>query len=395
MSDPYLEEAPGALVSRRAFLGGTASALPLAYAAAHLDLAVAADRRGRLIVRQKDPDNLEFPFATLNSFITPNDMFYVRNHFSVPKLDHRTWRLKVEGAVNKELELTYDQLRKLPARTVTATLECSGNNRSYLRPPAKGVPWGLGAVGNAKWTGVPLAAVLERAGAARSAVEVILEGADVGELPAEPRPTGKVHFARSLPLSRAEKLEVLLAYRMNGHDLPTGHGFPLRAVVPGWYGVASVKWLRRLVVATKPFTGFFQTFDYSYFTRYQGMADVVPVREMQVKAQIARPAAGEVVGAGSRYRVHGAAWTGDSEIARVEVSTDGGRSWHRARLADKPARYAWCLWEYPWRTPSRPGAARLLARATDARGRAQPLHRDPDRRNYMISHVLSVDVTVK
>lgn len=382
-------------LDRRSFLRGVAGGLPLAYAAGLVPWAGAQARQGGLIVRQKDPENLEFPFATLDSFITPNAKFYIRNHFNTPAVDHRSWRLKVEGAVRKELELTYDQVRKLPSRTVTATLECAGNNRAFLKPPAKGVPWQLGAVGNARWTGVPLTAVLERAGVARSGVEVIFEGLDEGELPADPRPKGKLHFARSLPLTRAQGHEVLLAYRMNGEDLPAAHGFPVRLVVPGWYGVASVKWLRRLVVTERPFNGFFQSFDYSYFVRRHRMTDVVPVTQLQVKAEIARPAAGEVVPAGANYRVRGAAWTGDSEIAKVEVSTNGGRSWDKARLRDQPVRYAWCLWEYPWRTPRRAGSATLMARATDARGQVQPLERDPNRRNYMISHVLAVDVMVR
>jgi DMSO/TMAO reductase YedYZ molybdopterin-dependent catalytic subunit len=383
-------------INRRAFLRSAASTLPLAFGALHFTpSAQAREQHGGLIVRQKDPDNFESPFTSLDSFITPNELFYVRNHFTTPKLDQRSWRLKVEGAVNKSLELTYDQLRKLPSRTVTATLECAGNNRSYLQPQTKGVQWGLGAVGNATWTGVPLAAVLDRAGLAGSPVEVVLEGADEGELPADLRLKGKFHFARSLPLARAQKPQVLLAYKMNGRDLTAPHGFPLRAIVPGWYGVASIKWLRRLVVTDKPFTGFFQTFDYSYFVRNRGMPEVVPITELQVKAQIAQPIAGATLEAGKRYRVRGAAWTGDSHIAQVEVSTDGGRTWHKARLRDKPVRYSWCRWEFQWRVPSRTGSITLLARATDARGRLQPLQREADRRNYMISHAMPVEVTVK
>jgi DMSO/TMAO reductase YedYZ molybdopterin-dependent catalytic subunit len=369
----------------RKILGGTAGAAPPGDAGA----------TGGLIVRQKEPENLESPFASLSSYITPNQLFYVRSHFAVPRLDVRTWRLKVEGAVTRALELTYEDLKHMAARTVTATLECAGNNRALLTPKVKGVPWELGAVGNAAWTGVPLGAVLERAGLRSAAVEVVLEGADQGEIAADPKPAGAIHFARSLPLTRARQPEVLLAYRMNDAELPAAHGFPLRLVVPGWYGMASVKWLRRLVVTDRPFNGFFQSIDYSYFSKPEGLADVVPITEMQVKAEVARPTAGEVVKANTAYRIHGAAWTGDSEVVKVEVSTDAGRAWTKVRLLDKPVRYTWRRWEYPWQTPAKPGTVRVMARATDARGRVQPFTRDPDRRNYMVSHVLPVEVTVR
>lgn len=348
-----------------------------------------------LIARQNKPDNFEFPFATLNSFITPNEKFYVRNHFEQPNLEIGSWRLKVEGAVERELQLSLDDLRKMPTRTVTATLECCGNGRALLLPKVKGVPWQLGAVGNAEWTGVPLAAVLERAGLRDSAVEVILEGADNGEIAADAKPADPVHFARSLPVTKARSPEVLLAFQMNGTDLPSAHGFPLRAVVPGWYGVASIKWLHRVIVTDRPFSGYFQTFDYSYFSNAKGLPKVVPITELQVKAQIARPTAGEIIKGDTVYHIQGAAWTGESEVAKVEVSTDAGRSSVEVKLGNEKARYAWRLWSYEWHTPSKPGDVRIMVRATDSKGRVQPLERDPDRRHYMISHVLPVDVKIQ
>jgi DMSO/TMAO reductase YedYZ molybdopterin-dependent catalytic subunit len=346
-----------------------------------------------LIVRQQNPDNLEFPFATLEHFLTPTERFYVRNHFAVPALDARTWRLRVGGAVRQTLELTYEELRRMPARTVTATLECAGNGRAFLTPAARGVAWQLGAVSNAEWTGVPLAAVLERAGVRDGAMEVVLEGADRGPAPNEPT-LGTIAFARSLPLARARQQDVLLAYRMNRTDLPAAHGFPARAVVPGWYGMASVKWLTQLIVTDRPFTGFWQTLDYTIFERRHGLPVLTPVTEMQVKAQVARPRAGEVLSANAAYRIHGAAWAGGSPVSRVEVSTDG-RTWAPARLLGQPVDDAWRFWEYPWRTPAQAGRVRIMARATDGRSRTQPLERDPLRRNYVISHVLPVEAEVR
>ncbi|HZT79420.1 MAG TPA: sulfite oxidase, partial [Gemmataceae bacterium] len=331
-------------LSRRAFLGG-AAALPLLSAADGAEPAEAprpAQGIPGIIVRQTQPDNLEFPFASLRSFLTPNEQFYVRTHFEVPKLEAKSWRLKVGGAVEKPAEITYDELRKLPSRTVPALLECSGNSRVLLRPPQLGIRWEQGGVSNAEWRGVPLSAVLERAGVRDRAVEVILEGADRGELrPPNPPSPGVISYARSLPLAKARRPEVLLAYQMNGKDLPPEHGFPVRAVVPGWYGMASVKWLARLVVTERPFHGYFHTFMYSVWERRDGEPTLAAVSEIQVKSQIARPVRNEVVAAGSRYRIFGAAWGGEAQVARVEVSTDGGKEWQHARLLDRPVPYTW------------------------------------------------------
>jgi len=313
----------------------------------------------------------------------------VRNHFAQPRLDARSWRLHIEGPGGQTVDLSYDDLLTLPAHTVAATLECAGNSRVFLVPTAAGAQWELGGVSTATWTGVPLSAVLEHAGIHATTGEVVLEGADNGPIRAESPPiAGSIHFARSLPMAKALQPEVLLAYRMNGAPLPAAHGFPLRAVVPGWYGVASVKWLTRLIVTDRPFQGYFQTLDYSYWERRDGLPSLRPITELQVKAEIARPAMLEVVPAGTLYRVHGAAWTGESVVSKVEISPDAGLSWAPARLLGAPLRNAWRLWEYAWPTPARAGRYTLMARATDAQGHVQPLQRDRDRRSYMINHVL-------
>jgi DMSO/TMAO reductase YedYZ molybdopterin-dependent catalytic subunit len=378
---------------RRTFLRTTGlAALPLLAGRAALwgDTAPAAPA---LIPRQKDPLNLESPFAALNSFLTPNDLFYVRNHYAMPTLDAREWRLKVSGAVERPLELTYAQLREMGTRTVPVTLECAGNGRLFLEPKTKGVQWQLGAVSTAEWTGVPLGAVLQRAGLRPGAVEVILEGADSGVPGNEPKPPEKVTFARSLPLAKALRPEVLLAHKMNGADLPKAHGFPVRGIVGGWYGMASVKWLTRLVVTDRPFLGYDQTADYAIWEKLDGLPTLTPIGGIAVKASIARPAAGEAVPAGKDYPVRGFAWAGEAEVAKVELSADGGKSWAAAKLLERPVPFCWRMWEYTWASPAA-GKHRLLARATDARGRTQPLTRDAGRRNYMVSHVVPVEVTV-
>jgi DMSO/TMAO reductase YedYZ molybdopterin-dependent catalytic subunit len=383
-------------LDRRAFLGAAALAVALEGGLARAGKPEGGPPFSGLITRESKPENYESPFSALDGFITPTNLFFVRTHFGIFKApDARAWRLKVEGAVEHPLDLTYEDLRKMPARTQVALLECAGNGRVFLVPKASGLLWEMGAVGNAEWTGVPLAAVLERAGVKAGAVEVIAEGADSGEIRDEPRSPGEIHFARSLPLEKARQPEVLLAYRMNGEDLTAAHGYPVRLLVPGWYGTASIKWLQRLVVTDRPFGGFFQTLHYSHFQRRHGEPTLVPTTQTQVKAQIARPAHGEVVKADLAYRVRGAVWAGESEVKKVEVSTDGGKTWKEAELLDRSVRHAWRLWEHEWQTPARAGRYTVLARATDKQGQVQPMERDPDRRSYMISHVLPVEVEVR
>ena len=349
-------------------------------------------RDGR-IVRSEAPLNLEMPFETLEGFITPTESFYVRTHFPVPRTDKDAWWLHVEGEVEKPFAINYEQLIQLESVTMPVTLECAGNNRHFLEPKVKGVQWGLGAVGNAEWTGVRLSTLLDRAVLKSTACEVIFEGADNGLLEDPKSPPGELTFARSVPLAKAG--HVLLAYRMNGRELPPEHGFPVRAIVPGWYAMASVKWLQRIIVSSEQFYGYYQTLDYAYWKRRGDLGELTPLSEMQTKAEISRPAHGEAIPRNSNFRVRGAAWTGESEIVKVDLSTDGGVSWSEARLLGTSKRYAWRLWEFDWRTPSDPGQIELIARATDSEGRTQPVCRDRDRGTYMINHLLPIMVQIR
>ncbi|MES2924019.1 MAG: sulfite oxidase [Verrucomicrobiota bacterium] len=354
----------------------------------------AAFSHAGMIVREKEPVNLEMPFASLGSFITPVERFYVRCHHPIPELDPETWALEIEGDVEKPYKLTFAELAAMDTYTITSTMECAGNGRAFLEPQRDGAQWEGGAVGTAEWTGVPLAAVLARAGVRATAREVILIGADLGEIKEPPRPQGEIQYSRSLPLSKSMD-DVLLAHRMNGQPLEPSHGFPLRAIVPGWYGMAAVKWLNRLVVTSEPYHGYYQTIDYSFWERGSTSPTLLPITEMRVKAQIARPGFAEAVAAGQPYRVHGAAWTSGAEIARVEVSTDSGATWNEARLLGDPVRDAWRLWEYEWAVPAAPGKTVLMARATDSLGRTQPREHHDDRGSYLIHHWLPVDVLIR
>jgi DMSO/TMAO reductase YedYZ molybdopterin-dependent catalytic subunit len=378
-------------MNRRNFLGA-------GLAIAALPRLFAQDDESRfpgMILREREPLNLEFPFRALSQWIIPNEQFYVRNHFTAPKLDPATWRLRIEGAVEKPMDLSLDDLKRIPSVTRPLTLECAGNGRVYLTPRVRGVAWQLGAVGNAEWTGVPLAEILQRVGAKSSAVEVVLEGGDRGAINDDPKSPGPIAYSRSIPVAKAKKPEVLLAHSINGQPLPLDHGAPLRAVVGGWYGMASVKWLTRIIVVEKPFGGFWQTFDYSTFSREYGNPVMTPITEMQVKSSIARPSFGDTVRRNNTQRIFGAAWSGESSIEKVEISADGGTNWSAATLIDKEAPMTWRFWEYQWKTPATAGRAVLMCRATDRHGRTQPMQRDIDRRTYVINHVIPVNVEVR
>ncbi|MBP3955677.1 sulfite oxidase [Gemmata sp. G18] len=348
--------------------------------------------RAGLIIREKQPANLEFPFASLGP-VTPTNEFFVRTHFPVPAIRARDWTLTVDGEVERGLVLTYDDLLRMPATTAPVLLECAGNGRAQLVPKAKGLLWDTGAVGTAEWTGVPLSVVLEKAGVKKGAVDVIFQGADKGEVD-DPKSPGVVHFERSLPLAKAMRPEVLLAYRMNGKDLTPDHGFPVRAIVGGWYGMASVKWLTHVTVTATPFEGFWQSLEYAYWKRDRERPTLTAVTEVQVKAQIARPALAEAVQAGKSYRVFGAAWSGESDVAGVEVSTDAGKTWSEAPLLGDSVPFAWRLWEFPWDVPKTTGRYKVMARATDTKGHTQPEKHDSDRRTYMINFAFTVEVEV-
>jgi len=347
------------------------------------------------IVRVSDPVNLEFPFETLSSDLTPTDAFYVRNHFSQPEINVQAWRLSIEGAVEKPLQLTFPELLSMPTHTVTSVLECAGNSRVFLSPKVAGAQWGLGAVGNAEWKGVLLSTILERACLAEDAVDVVFEGADKGVPDEQPKPCNPIYYARSIPKSKALEANILLAYEMNGAPLSEAHGFPLRLIVPGWYGMASVKWLQRIVVTEYPYDGYFQKIDYAFWEERDGLPVRQPITEIELKSQIAQPAAHSVIDANSTCLIYGAAWTGSSKIAKVEVSVDGGKEWHLANLGESDNPHAWIFWHYQWKTSATPHDTILMCRATDTEGRSQPLTRDLNKESYRISHTLPISVQVR
>lgn len=347
---------------------------------------------GPLIVHSARPQDLETPLHLLTSWITPNDAFYVRSHFYTPPIDEHTWTLQVDGDVAAPLTLTLDAIRKMPPRTMAVTLECAGNGRGNVDPPVAGVQWRKGAVGNARWTGVPLVDVLKKAGMKSSAKFIWLDGADTG--------LGRApDFIRSVPIDKVLHGGVLLAYDMNGEPLPLAHGFPLRVIVPGWEGAYSVKWATHITASDHDHPGPFVSASYRIPRRpvppgaVVNAADTVPIRGLVVKSIITSPADGAALMPGQATTISGFAWSGEYAVRTVEVSIDGGRSWAQARLGADRAPYAWRQFTLPWR-PDEPGSRVLLSCATDVRGRRQPLEADWNPGGYLFNAVDRVRVNV-
>ena len=347
-----------------------------------------------LIMRQKEPTNLETPLDQVDSYLTPTELFYIRSHFPAPKLELASYQLRIDGAVRKPFSLSYKQLRDLPSETRVATLECAGNSRVFLIPQVAGAQWELGAVGNAAWTGVPLGALLERAGLEEDACEIVLEGADRGTPKEEPVPPGSISYARSVPRDKAMQREVLLAYQMNGRDLPPDHGYPVRAIVPGHYGMASVKWLTHVHAVREPFRGYWQTSDYGYWDDLDGKPVRRALGAMKLKSEIFRPRVYETLVPNQVYAVSGAAWAGETAVTGIAVSTDGGQTWAEAEFLDPVQRYAWRRWKFDWLTPKEPGRYTLLARAKGADGSVQPDQHDQNYGSYVIHYPLPIEVFV-
>ena len=354
---------------------------------------VQAVMQGKRIVRQAAPENLESDFGAATEFITPTDQHYVRSHFAVPQVDVATWTLQVKGAVGQPLTLTLEQLRALPKMSKVVTLECAGNGRQFLTPAVAGVQWERGAISTAEWTGVRLADLLAKAGVATDATRVVFEGADKGEVKNTPFPAGPIAFNRSLSLEDVKARDVFVAFAINGQPLPASHGAPMRLIVPGCYGMASVKWLSSVEVIKGDSGSYWETTDYAYWDRSSGHPRRRPLLGMQVKSLIARPSANGQVTRGATTDIVGMAWS-DGTVTRVEVSTDGGTTWRDAEFMDPESAVTWRRWRHRWQVPATGTDAVLMSRATDAKGRTQPMTRNADYGTYVIHHVVPVPVKI-
>ncbi len=334
--------------------------------------------------------NHGMPLEALRYPVTPVGLHYLLIHYDIPAVDPVDWRLMIAGRVARPLVLSLEDLRARPAIEVTATMECAGNGRMGFTPRALSQPWLDEAVGTARWRGVPLRPLLEECGVEDDAVEVVFAGLDRGT-----ENGVEQDFARSLTLDEALREEVLLAYEINGQPLPPQHGFPLRLLVPGWYGMTNVKWLATITVLDRPFEGMQQLM--SYRLRQEESEDGVPLTRMLPRALLAPPGIADfptrsrTVAAGP-CPLEGRAWSGWGPISAVEVSTDGGRTWRAARLEHDDSPWTWCLWSLDWE--ARPGVHELRCRARDAAGNSQPDEPAWNLGGYANNAVQRIPVTV-
>ena len=332
--------------------------------------------------------NHGMPLEALRWPVTPVGLHYLLTHYDVPVVDPGSWRLAVHG--ERELELSLDELRTRPAAELTVTMECAGNGRARFDPRPVSQPWLNEAIGTARWRGTALRPLLEEAGVPDATVEVLLTGLDRGVEGGEEQA-----FQRSLPLDEALRDEVLLAYEMNGAPLLPQHGFPLRVIVPGWYGMTNVKWLGRIEFLETPFAGYQNS--QGYRLRQTEDDEGVPLDRMRPRSLMVPPGIPEFL---SRDRfleagevlLEGRAWSGHAPIASVEVSADGGSTWALAELEPDGERWAWRGWAYRWQAER--GDHLLCSRARDEAGNEQPLEMPWNVGGYANNAVQTVRVTV-
>ncbi len=334
--------------------------------------------------------NRGLPLESLGYDLTPAGLHYLVVHFDIPALDSRTWRLRVGGEVSNPVELSLEDIRARPRQTVPVTLECAGNGRGRMMPRPLSLPWLGEAVGTAEWAGASLGPILEEAGLGDEAVEVVFYGADRGVQGDEEQTYG-----RSLTIEEAMRPEVILAYEMNGQPLLPQHGFPLRLLVPGWYGMTSVKWLTSIEAVTEPFEGFQQATAYLYQQDAEDPGE--PVTRMRVRALMLPPGIPDFY---SRRRfmepglveIFGRAWSGQGSVTKVEVSVDGG-AWQEATLEPSLGEFAWRGWRFEW--DATPGDHDLACRASDSSGGVQPLEQVWNYQGMGNNAVQRVEVTVR
>jgi sulfite oxidase len=337
----------------------------------------AEEQRAGMITLSPRPLDLEMPLDGFVDEITPVEHFFVRSHTYIPEVKLPEWKLVVDGLVERPLTLTLADLKRLPRSELVGVLECAGNGRSFYSPTVAGAQWRFGSVGNARWSGVRLRDVLQKAGLKPGASHLLMDGADV--------PLGKMpDFQRTLPVEKGRHEDTLLAWEMNGKPLTAEHGFPLRVIAPGWAGDSWIKWLQHIEVLDHEFDGFWMKTAYRHPAKpvAPGTAvdpkDMVPVADLNVKSVIARP--GEWTAPGL-VTVQGVAWSNAAPVTGVEVSVDSGSSWKPAALTGKKTRYGFRRWTYNWHAEEGPHA--LISRATNAAGQTQPLQEEWNPNGYL------------
>lgn len=344
-----------------------------------------------LVTRSLIPENLETPIHFLDNWITPTEYFFRRNHFTYPIISQKSFSLPIEGEVIESAILGYDDLVNMPSKTLILPLECSGNKRTYFDPRVYGEQWKDGAISQGIWKGVPLNILFSITGLKSNALEVVFEAYDYG---IRKDLEGVYSYARSLPVEKAIHPDTLIAYELNEEPISFEHGYPLRLIVPQWYAMASVKWLKRITVIQHRFKGPFQDIDYNYYPYKDSDQGKTPVTNINVSSIIQQPLNYTTLNTGIHV-IKGIAWTGRGVILEVEISTNGGVSWNKAELTqDVSQPYSWTLWKYSWNVVHK-GEYKIMSRAKDSFGRIQPLNAIWNRKGYGYNAVYVIHVKVE
>nr|WP_309100590.1 sulfite oxidase [Fredinandcohnia onubensis] len=344
-----------------------------------------------LITRSLLPENQETPIQFINADTMKNRLFYRRNHFNYPTLSYSNYWLPINGKVTTPKLIFFQDILRLPSKTIKVVLECSGDKRSLFEPKVFGEQWEKGAINQSYWKGVPLRSLLELSEIREGAKEVVVEGYDFGER----TDLNKVFtYSRSLPIEKALHPDTIIAYEYNNQPIPFKHGYPLRLIVPQWYAMASVKWIKQISVIDFKFTGPFQTIDYVYYPNKENNKESFPVTSINVNSTIQKPLDMEILNTG-KHLIKGIAWTGKGFITKLEISVDGGSTWLNVKLEPtNNGDYGWQSWSYEW-TISKKGEYVIMSKATDSYGRTQPVTPFWNKKGYGYNAIEKINVKVE
>ncbi len=337
------------------------------------------------------PENQETPIHFIENDIVGNHLFYRRNHFPYPTLPYSNYSIAINGSVTKPQFVSVQDILQLPSKTIKVVLECSGDKRSFFEPKTFGEQWGKGAISQGYWKGVPLKTLLELSGLNAEAQEVVVEGYDFGKR----TDLNNVYpYARSLPLYKALHPDTIIAYEYNNRPITFKHGYPLRLIVPQWYGMASVKWIKQITAIESTFKGPFQTLDYVYYPNKDDNNRAFPVTKINVNSTIQKPLDMEILQTGKHF-IKGIAWTGEGFIKKVEISTDNGRTWSNTTIESHDKnKYGWTSWSYEWSVETK-GEYTIMTRATDSNHRKQPNNPFWNRKGYGYNAVDKIKVKIE
>lgn len=338
-----------------------------------------------------DPENQESPISFIEKQLTPEQYLYRRNHLHYPKIEQDLFELRIYGLVSRPMLFKWTDLFSMPSKTIDVVLECSGNQRSEFRPRVFGVQWDFGAVSQGRWTGVPLRYLLSMAGILPYAVEAVFTGADSGT---RTDMEGIFNYERSMPLADILSTDdILIAYAYNDGEIPYRHGYPMRLIVPRWYGMASVKWLKQIRLVDRPFTGPFQAIDYNYYPHANSDDGKFPVTFIQTNSIIQRPTDLQILKEGV-HSIQGLAWSGLDQLSTVEISFDDGSTWIETEFEHHPnSPYAWSRWQFDWKAQE--GFYSIRVRARDSLGYQQPMKAYWNRMGYAYNALFRVRVSIE